>query len=120
MNTFAPTSAEALRAALASTIACSAQELQEAIGQVVVATAAECPAAGPDDRSLSDPAARTTVLLADRIPAGQGAQALAKEIERHHGRQAAQLVLGERAAELLGGEGQLQGNHGHAEENRDC
>lgn len=99
------TTAEALRAALASTIACSAQELQEAVGQVVVATAAELPAsapAGADARSVFDPQARTTVLLADRIPAGQEAQALAEEIERHHGRQVAQAILGDRADELLG------------------
>ena len=95
------TTAEALRSALASTIACSAQELQETVGQLVVATSAECPGAGPDVRSLSDPQTRTTVLLADRIPAGQEAAAVAREIERHHGRQAAQAVLGERAVELL-------------------
>lgn len=107
MNPVAPTTAEALRAALASTIACSALELHEAVGHVVVATAAECPAAGPEDRSLRDPETRTLVLLADRIPAGQEAQALIEEVDRHHGRQAAQLVLGDRAAELLGSDGEV-------------
>ena len=102
MTPVASTTAEALRAALASTIACSAQELQEAVGQVVVSTAAQCPAAGPDERSLTDPATRTLVLLADRIPAGQEAQALAVAIERHYGRKTSQLVLGERSSELIG------------------
>ncbi len=98
------TTAEALRSAFASNIACSAQELQEAVGQVVVATAAELPtsaAVAPEDRSVHDVATRTLVLLADRIPAGQEAQALASEIARHHGRQVAQAVLGDRASELL-------------------
>ena len=49
------TTAEALRTALASTIACSAQELQDAVGRIVVATSAECPDSGSDVRSLSDP-----------------------------------------------------------------
>ena len=110
MSTPQMTTAEALRSALASTIACSAQELQEAVGQVVVATSAECPDAHSDVRSLSDPQTRTTVLLADRIPAGQEAQALAVEIKRHHGRQVAQVVLGERATELLG-DGKLIRKH---------
>ena len=104
MSTPQMTTAEALRSALASTIACSAQELQEAVGQVVVATAAELPAsaaAGAYARSVFDPQARTTVLLVDRIPAGQEAQALVAEIERHHGRQAARAVLGDRADDLL-------------------
>ena len=103
MSTPQMTTAEALRSALASTITCSAQELQEAVGQLVVATSAECcPDAGPDVRSLSDPQTRTTVLLADRIPAGQEAAAVAREIERHHGRQAAQTVIGDLASELVG------------------
>lgn len=108
MNTFVPTTADALRAALASTISCSAQELQEAAGQIVVATTGEVPqasVAGREARSLHDPATRTTVLLADHIPAGQEAQVLAQEIERHHGRQVAQAVLGDRAEELLGRDG---------------
>lgn len=99
------TTAEALRTALASTIACSAQELQDAVGRIVVATSAECPDSGSDVRSLSDPHTRTTVLLADRIPFGQEAAAVAREIERHHGRQAAYVVIGDRAEELLGSEG---------------
>ena len=101
------TTVDVLRQAIAETLSIDAQGLQAAIGQLVVATSAECPGAGPDVRSLSDPQTRTTVLLADRIPAGQEAQALATEIERHHGRQAAQAVLGERANELLGGDGKV-------------
>ena len=103
------TKAEALRAALTSTIVCSAQELQEAVGQVVVATAAELPASivvGPDARSAYDPATRTLVLLADRIPVGQEGQAMAEEIERHHGRHAVQAALGDCAAQLLGIDGE--------------
>lgn len=99
------TTAESLRAALASTIACSAQELQEAVGKIVVATASELPtrsAASPEVRSLFDHSDRVLVLLADRIPVGQEAQALAAEIDRHHGRQVAQVVFGDRATELLG------------------
>lgn len=106
MNAPLFTTAEALRAAIASTIVCSAQELQDAVGQVMVATAAELPIAvafAPEERSVSDPATRTLVLLVDRIPQGQEAQILASEIERHHGRQVAQSVLGARADELLGG-----------------
>lgn len=97
MTTFAPTTAEALRAALASTITCSAQELQEAVGQVVVATADELPQAsalGPEVRSVRDVATHTLVLLSDRIPAGQEAQALAAEIERHYGPQVSHAVIG--------------------------
>lgn len=103
MNAPLFTTVKALRAAIASTIVCSAQELQDAVGQVVVATAAELSASaavGPEDRSAHDVATRTLVLLADRIPVGQEAQALAEEIERNLGRQAAQLVLGEGAVEF--------------------
>jgi len=98
----APSSVDRLRQAIANTLSIDAQGLQAAIGQLVVATSADYPAAGPEDRSLYSAAVRTTVLLADRIPAGQEAQALAQEIDRHHGRQAAQAVLGARTAELLG------------------
>ncbi len=111
MSTPQMTTVDVLRQAVAETLSIDAQSLQAAIGQLVVATSAECcPDSGPDVRSLSDPQTRTTVLLADRILAGQEAQALAAEIERHHGRQAAQTVLGERANELLGGDGNVS-NH---------
>lgn len=99
------TTAEALRAVLASTIACSALELQEAVGQIVVATATEMPTRSdenPETRSVFDSSSRVLVLLADRIPVGQEVQALASEIDRHHGRLVAQTVLGERVSELIG------------------
>lgn len=107
MTPVVPTTVEALRLALASTIACSAQELQDAVGQVVVATAAELPASasvGAEKRSVHDAASRTLVLLADRIPVGQEAQSLAAEIARHLGRKVVQRVFGEGAAELLAAE----------------
>ena len=102
------TTAEALRSALASTIACSAQVLQETVGKVFVTTVPELPVSAPasvDERSVFFPKARTTVLLADLIPAGQEAAAVAQAIALHHGFQAAQAVLGDRADELLGSEG---------------
>ena len=98
------TTAEALRTALASTISCSAQELQVAIGQVVVATAAELPEManlGPRLRSVRDLQARTTVLLADRIPVGEEAKAAVAEIKLWHGLAVAQTVFGQAADELL-------------------
>ena len=98
------TTAEALRAALASTITCSAQELEETIGKVVVATAAELPAMvnlGSGVRSVRDLQARTTVLLADRIPAGEEAKAAVAEIKLWHGLAVAQTVFGQAADELL-------------------
>lgn len=97
MTPFATTTAEALRAALASIITCSAQELQETIGQVVVATADELPqaaASGVDVRSVRDAGTRTLVLLSDRIPAGQEEQVLIAEIERHYGPDVSHAVIG--------------------------
>ena len=94
------TTAEALRVALAQTITCSALELHEAVGQVVVATAAELPpsfAPGADARSVYDPQTRTTVLLADRIPAGQEAVTLVVEIDRRHGRDKALAIFDDEA-----------------------
>ena len=110
MSTSPMTTVDRLRQAIAETLSIDAQGLQAAIGQLVVATSADYPAAGPEARSLHSSAVRTTVLLADRIPAGQEAQALAQEIALHHGQEAAQAVIGERAAELLGGDGKVQGN----------
>lgn len=87
------TTVEALRAALAQVIICSTIELREAIGDVVVATAAELSVTpAPADRSVHDRTTKTTVLLADRIPAGFEAQVIAQEIAWHHGRPAASAV----------------------------
>ena len=98
----------ALREALYQKVACSAEELRDTVGQIFVTTVDGLPwtaKPGPMDRSVHDPIARTMVLLADRIPAGQEAAAIAQEIARHYGREAAQVVLGERADELLSGDG---------------
>ena len=92
-----PTTVEALRSALAQTIACSAQELQDAIGQVVVVMADAVPQllnSGVPERSVYDADTRTMALLADRIPAGLEAQAISDEMVRHHGRRVAEVVLG--------------------------
>lgn len=97
-----PTTVEDLRFALASTVACSAQELQEAIGQVVVATATAMPLSariGKGSRSVHDPESRTTVLLADLIPAGQEVAVIAQEIARWHGRGAVATLIGEAEAQ---------------------
>ncbi|SFF32399.1 hypothetical protein [Paracidovorax wautersii] len=93
---------DCLRQVIANTLQIDAAGLQATIGHLVVATSAEHPAAPADARSVHDAAAGITVLLADRIPAGQEAQALAAEIELNHGRQAVHAVLGELADELLG------------------
>lgn len=87
---------ESLRQVIADTLTIDVQDLRERIGALVVASSAECPGAAPDALSLHDDATRTTVLLADRIPAGQEPQALAAEIARWHGKDAAQEVIGER------------------------
>lgn len=95
MHTPVISTAVALRAALAQVIACSAQELQEAIGQVVVATAAELPVeTDSPERSVYDADTRTMVLLADRIPAGLERQAVVGEMLRQHGRRVAEVVVG--------------------------
>lgn len=101
MNTPVFTTAAALRAALAEAITCSPEELQEAIGQVVVAEASAMPLSariGKGSRSLHDPESRTTALLADLMPAGQEATAIAQEIARWHGRAAVATLIGETAA----------------------
>ncbi|WP_139223001.1 hypothetical protein [Paracidovorax wautersii] len=91
-----------LRQVIVETLQIDAAGLQDAIGQLMVVTSAEHPSAPAEVRSVHDAAAGVTVLLADRIPAGREAHVLAAEIERHHGRGSAQLVLGDRADELLG------------------
>lgn len=90
-----PTTTLLLREALYQTISCSAQELRDAVGQILVATADELPPgskAGPSDRSVYDAETRTMVLLADRIPAGQEALVIAQEIGLWHGQAAAEAV----------------------------
>lgn len=102
------TTPDRLRLAIAETLHVDAQVLQETIGRLAVATSAEYPDADVDARSVSKREAGLTVLLADRIPAGQEESALAAEITRHHGRTAAQALLGDRANELLGVEGNVE------------
>lgn len=104
MTPFVPTSAEALRAAIASSIACSPQELEQAIGQIVVAVATDLPAIAelsPKTRSVRDLQARSTVLLADRIPEGEEAKAAVTEVKLWHGLAVAQAVFGQAADKLL-------------------
>lgn len=102
MNSPVFTTSAVMRAALAEAITCSPEELQETIGQVVVAEAAAMPLSariGKGSRSLYDPESRTTALLADLIPAGQEAIAIAQEIARWHGRAAVATLMGESAAQ---------------------
>ena len=88
------TTVEALRSALAQAIICGAKEMRDAIGNVVVAAAAELQVPpAPADRSVHDRTTKTTVLFADRIPAGFEAQVIAQEIAWHHGRPAASVVF---------------------------
>lgn len=103
MTPLVPTTAVALRAAIASTIACSPQELEQTVGQIVVAVTADLPeqAIGSKVRSVRDLQARTTVLLADRIPEGEEAKAAVAEIKLWHGVAVAQTVFGKAADELL-------------------
>lgn len=90
-----PTTPVLLREALYQTISCSAQELHDTVGHILVATVEGLPLgtkAGPSDRSVYDSENRTMVLLADRIPAGQEALAIAQEIGLWHGQAAAEAV----------------------------
>lgn len=90
-----PTTTLLLREALYQTISCSVQELRDAVGQILVATVDGLPVGtktGPSDRSVYNFDTRTMVLLADRIPAGQEALAIAQEIGLWHGQTAAEAV----------------------------
>jgi hypothetical protein len=90
-----PTTPLLLREALYQAISCSAQELHDTVGHILAATVDGLPLgtkAGPSDRSVYDPETRTMVLLADRIPAGQEALAIAQEIGLWHGQAAAEAV----------------------------
>lgn len=99
-----PSTVESLRQALAEAITCSAQELQESIGRIVFATAADLPASAdlsPAARSVLDPETRTTVLLADRIPAGEQTAAIAQELVRWHGEAAGRVLAGGAAENVV-------------------
>lgn len=96
MNAVVYTNADALRAALMNAVKCGAADLEEAIGAVSVATAADL-GEGRDvsGRSAYDPASRVMVLLADRIPLGLEMSAIVAEMQRHHGRDLAERIVGE-------------------------
>lgn len=96
MNAVVYTNADALRAALMNAVKCSAADLEEVIGAVAVATAADL-GEGWDvsGRSAYDPASRVMVLLADRIPQGLEMSAIVAEMQRHHGRDLAERIVGE-------------------------
>lgn len=95
MKTVAYTNVDALREALMSAVKCSAADLEEAVGSVLVATAADFEERQQfSGRSAYDPATRAMVLLADRIPKGLEVPAIVAEMQRHHGREVAEKIVG--------------------------
>lgn len=95
MKTVVYTNVDALREALMSAVKCSAADLEEAVGSVLVATAADFEERQQfSGRSAYDPATRAMVLLADRIPKGLEVPAIVAEMQRHHGREVAEKIVG--------------------------
>ena len=95
----ASTTPDALRAAIAEAVQVDAQQLQSAVGSIQVATSDQLQIADHEIKSLYDADSRTLTLLADRIPAGQEAQALSGALVRSLGREAAAELVGQDAAE---------------------
>lgn len=76
---------DSVRLAMATAISLPPQQVQHAIGQLLITTSAEHPTAAPGARSIYDATSRTTILLADRIPAGRERLTVAHEVLRWHG-----------------------------------
>ncbi|SFF34092.1 DNA cytosine methyltransferase [Paracidovorax wautersii] len=93
---FGMSTPEAVREAISQVVQVSPIDLQEGIGKVIVTTRAELvgqgvdtsPLAGTRAKSFTDPNTGTTVLLADRIPAGREGAIFLQEMIRRHGRDA--------------------------------
>ena len=81
------TTPEALRAAIAEAVQVDAQQLQAAVGSIQVASSEHIQRAdiGDQIQSLYNSKSRTLTLLADRIPAGQEAQAFTTALAFHFG-----------------------------------
>lgn len=93
---FGMSTPDAVREAISQVVQVSPVDLQEGIGKVIVTTRAELvgqgvdtsPLAGTRAKSFTDPNTGTTVLLADRIPAGREGAIFLQEMIRRHGRDA--------------------------------